>query len=184
MRVKSEKPNRSSLRLPFYDYTQPGAFFITVCTHCREPILGKTVDGNGCLNAYGQIVQEEWQRTAQIRPNLMIDAFIVMPNHIHGIIIIHHQSRGTMHRAPTPQLERFGHPTSNSIPTIIRGFKSAVTQRVNQLRGTPYSPVWQRNYYEHVIRNEADLEEICEYIANNPLKWLEDENHPVNIRRS
>ena len=77
--------------------------------------------------------------------------------------------------------ERFGKPTSNSIPTIIRGFKSSVTRRVNELRGTPGSPVWQRNYYEHVIRNEIDLEEIRQYIGNNPFKWLEDENHPANI---
>jgi len=87
-----------------------------------------------------------------------------------------------MHRAPTPQFEQFGRPTANSVPTIIRGIKSSVTLQINVIRRTPRLPVWQRNYYEHVIRNEIDLEEIREYIQTNPLKWLEDENHPANIR--
>jgi REP element-mobilizing transposase RayT len=87
-----------------------------------------------------------------------------------------------MHRAPTPQFEQFGRPTANSIPTIIRGFKSSVTQRIIKIRAIPGAPVWQRNYYEHVIRNEIDLEETREYIENNPLKWLEDEYYPTNTQ--
>ena len=130
-------------------------------------------------------MEDEWHRTAILRPGVGLDAFCVMPNHVHGIIVLaggHFSAdrRGTMHRAPTTQFEQFGKPTINSIPTIVRGFKSAVTVRINQIRSSPAAPVWQRNYYEHVIRNEIDLEEIREYIENNPLKWLEDKEHPAN----
>jgi len=185
-----ESPNkhRRSIRLKEYDYGQPGAYFVTVCTHHRECLFGETVDGEIVLSAFGKIAEDEWRRTSQMRGGLRLDESIVMPNHIHGIIVltgnpIPANRRGTMHRAPTPRLEQFGTPTSNSIPTIVRGIKSSVTQRINDLRGTPGRPVWQRNYYEHVIRNEIDLEDIREYIQNNPLKWLEDENHPGNMKK-
>jgi len=189
MRDKNQTLNRRSIRLKEYDYGQPGAYFVTLCTHRRECLLGENVEGKVTLNEYGKIVEEEWHKTKQMRQGVDLDAFIVMPNHIHGILVlmgipISTDRRGTMHRAPTPRFEQFGRPTSNSIPTIIRGIKSSVTQRINHLRGTHGQPVWQRNYYEHVIRNEIDLEEIREYIQDNPLKWLEDENHPANIKKS
>jgi len=180
---KNEKPNRRSIRLANYDYSQTGAYFITLCIQNRQCLFGQIMEGEMELNEYGQIVQAEWLKTAQIRTNLVMDEFIAMPNHVHGIIVINNPRRGTMHRAPTPIIEQFGKPVSNSIPTIIRGFKSAVTTRINKMRNTPAIQVWQRNYYEHVIRNEIDLEEIREYIQKNPLKWLEDENHPANMEK-
>lgn len=133
------------------------------------------------LNRYGEIVNSEWLKTINMRRNLMLDAYIIMPNHIHGIIFISDfdSRRGTLQRAPT--FERFGKPVSNSIPTIIRLFKSSVTKQINALRGTPEMPVWQRNYYEHVIRNEDDLSEIREYILNNPLKWDLDSENPKTL---
>jgi putative transposase len=162
---------------------------VTICTHQRECLFGEIVDREIVLSAFGKIVGDEWHGTSQMRRGLHLDEFIVMPNHIHGIIVltgipIPAIRRGTMHRAPTPGLEQFGRPTLNSIPTIVRRIKSSVTQRINGIRATPGQPVWQRNDYEHVIRNEIDLEEIREYIRNNPLKWLEDENHPEKIKKS
>jgi putative transposase len=180
---KNEKPNRRSIRLKDYNYSQAGAYYMTICTHNRECLFGQIDEGEIELNEQGQIVQAEWYKTAQIRPNLAMDEFIVMPNHIHGIIFINNPSRGTMHRAPTPIVEQFGKPVSNSLPTIIRGFKSAVTTRIKRIRNTYAIPVWQRNYYEHIIRNEIDLEEIRKYIQTNPLKWLEDENHPAHMEK-
>ncbi len=174
------KGRRHSIRLRNFDYTQQGAYFLTICTHERKSLFGRIINGEMRLNTYGRIVEEEWEKTAQIRSNLTMDRFIVMPNHIHGIVVI---SRGTMHRAPTSTFESFGKLVSNSIPTIVRGFKSAVTTRINAIRNSSHKPVWQRNYYEHVIRNEIDLKEIYEYINSNPLKWLEDENNPVNLKR-
>ena len=108
---------RRSIRLKGYDYTQAGAYFVTVVTYGRECLFGDVVDGDMVLNENGQIIVEEWVRTADIRPNVSLDVFIVMPNHIHSIIMIA-DGRGTLQRAPTT--ERFGQPTSNSIPTIIR----------------------------------------------------------------
>ena len=156
--------NRRSIRLQHYDYSQAGGYFVTICTKNHKCLFGQIIKGEMELNGYGQIVQAEWLKTAQIRTNLVVDEFIAMPNHVHGIIVINNLSRGTMHRAPTPIREQFGKPVSNSIPTIIRGFKSAVTIRIRKLLRDPDFLVWQRNYYEHVIRNETDLEEIREYI--------------------
>ena len=166
---------RRSIRLKGYDYTQAGAYFVTVVTYGRECLFGDVVDGDMVLNENGQIIVEEWVRTADIRPNVSLDVFIVMPNHIHSIIMIA-DGRGTLQRAPTT--ERFGQPTSNSIPTIVRLFKSVTTKRINVVRGMPGSAVWQGNYYEHIIRDEDDLCRIREYIVNNPLQWEVDRENP------
>jgi REP element-mobilizing transposase RayT len=187
-RSDSNQRSRRSIRLKEYDYSQAGAYFVTVCTHRKKCLFGEIAKGKIVLNAFGKIVGEEWIRTKQMRRGVDLDVFIVMPNHIHGIIILtgtpfSANRRGTMHRAPTPQFEQFGRPTANSIPTIIRGFKSSVTQRIIKILAIPGAPVWQRNYYEHVIRNEIDLEETREYIENNPLKWLQDEYHITNTQK-
>ncbi len=128
------------------------------------------------LNELGRIVKEEWLRTGRIRQNLEIDEFIVMPNHIHGILNITDNGRGTLQRAPTE--EQFGKPVSNSIPTIVRLFKSTTTKQINKFRNKPSVLVWQRNYYEHIIRDDKELQAIREYIRYNPLKWNEDEENP------
>ena len=176
MRNAPEKHHRRSIRLKGYDYSQPGAYFVTICVYNRACLFGDVAEGEMRLNAFGEIVHQEWLRTADIRPNVELDAFVVMPNHIHGIIILHDDGRGTLQRAPT-KTERFGKPTPNSIPTIVRLFKSATTKRVNEMRRTPGVPVWQRNYYEHIIRDDESMNRIREYIAQNPLRWhLDREN--------
>lgn len=110
----------------------------------------------------------------------MLDAFVVMPNHVHGIIALaDHDGRGTSQRGPT--IERFGKPTSDSIPTILRLFKSATTKRINEMRDTPGLPVWQRNYYEHIIRNESSLDRIRQYIFDNPARWAIDRENPQAV---
>ena len=195
MPYNSEKHHRRSIRLKGYDYTQPGAYFITIVTQNRASILGEVVDGETRLNEHGEIVREEWLQTAILRPRVILDQFIVMPNHIHGIIMLtDDHGRGTLQRAPTqraptqraPNMERFGKPTSDSIPTIVRLFKSATTKRINEMRGLPGSPVWQRNYYKHIIRNVGagsepapTLHRIREYILTNPLRWAVDRENPA-----
>ncbi|MEW6368810.1 MAG: hypothetical protein AB1714_29630 [Acidobacteriota bacterium] len=126
------------------------------------------------LNRMGTIVAEEWVKTPQLRPNVGLDAWVIMPNQIHGIVLIS-DGRGTARRAPT--MERFGAPVVGSLPTVVRAFKSATTKRINDLRCTPATTVWQRNYYEHVIRDEGDLMRARWYIAGNPAKWVQDEHH-------
>lgn len=164
--------HRRSVRLKGHDYAQPGAYFVTMCTRDRECLFGEIVDGEMRLNEYGMAVRDEWLRTAELRENVELDAFVIMPNHLHGIVMIT-QGRGTACRAPT---EAFGKPVADSVPTIVRAFKSASTKHINQIRNTPGTPVWQRNYYEHVIRNDAELNAVREYILANPATWTTDEN--------
>ena len=171
--------HRRSIRLKGYDYSQAGLYFITMCAQNRLCLFGKIVDdGRGtmicALNEYGRIAEKEWIKTPKMRPNIRLDVFVIMPNHIHGIIEINEiaDGRGTTHRAPT--VEQFGKPTANTIPTIIRGYKSSVTKQINILRNQTGVRVWQRNYYEHIIRDEKSYFQIAEYIQTNPLKWQND----------
>ena len=138
------------------------------------------------MNEFGELVKTEWQKTGIIRPNIVIDAFVIMPNHLHGILIINDDfcyCRDTLQRVSTigrkinenNQIEQFGKPTKNSIPTIVRLFKSTTTKQINQIRQTPGIPVWQSNYYEHIIRDIDDLSRIRHYIADNPKIWNNDE---------
>jgi len=186
MALFKDKYRIESIRLPGHDYSSPGAYFITICTHNRQFLFGNIVDGEIMLNKFGELVKTEWQKTGIIRPNIVIDAFVIMPNHLHGILIINDEfcyGRDTLQRVSTigrktnenNQIEQFGKPTKNSIPTIVRLFKSTTTKQINQIRQTPGIPVWQRNYYEHIIRDTDDLSRIRHYIANNPKNWKNDE---------
>ncbi|RMF23817.1 MAG: transposase, partial [Bacteroidetes bacterium] len=137
--------HRRSIRLKGYDYTQPGAYFITICTHRRAPLFGRVVDGAMVLNEYGEAAQACWDEIPTHFPHVELDAYVVMPNHIHGILWI--TDVGARHAVPqqhaVPQhavpphgpIEQFGKPVPGSIPTIVRSFKSAVTRRINILRG-------------------------------------------------
>lgn len=159
-------------------------------------VYGDIFDGTMQINEYGQVVQNEWMKTADVRTNVELDEFVVMPNHIHGIIVL--SDVGARRRLALPDREetddlsktdqnRATHrvaPTavSGSVGAIVGQFKSIVTKHINRIRNTPDRPVWQRNYYEHVIRGDEDFNRIREYIINNPLQWAEDENNPVNIK--
>jgi putative transposase len=172
--------HRRSVRLPGYDYGQAGGYFVTICAHQRACLFGDIVDGETHLSAFGQVVAEIWEGMPEHHPHVELDAFVVMPNHVHGIL--HILRRGTACRAPTYTTARFAEPVPGSLPTIIRSFKSAVTKRINEIRGTSGQPVWQRNYYEHVIRTQDDLDDIRQYILGNPAKWSEDHDNPQNYR--
>lgn len=179
------KYDRQSIRLLDYDYAQEGAYFITLCIQDKKCLLGKIVDGTMRLNRYGQIVDEEWFKTAEIRPEIELGDYVIMPNHFHGIIHIakrrgdppvalNKSRKGDRRVAPTG-------PKPGSIGAIIAGFKSASSKKINVLRNTPNLRVWQRNYYEHVIRNDKDHCQIIEYITNNPQQWAEDSLYPDNL---
>ena len=215
MTMFKDKYRVESIRLPGYDYPQPGAYFITIVTHNRQCSFGNIIDDEMMLNEFGVLVQNEWLKTGIIRPNINIDAFVIMPNHLHGIIIItdnddghsrdsRDSRRDTLQRVSTitdtdtitntdtntdtdtitdtemgtetdtGTIEQFGKPTKNSIPTIVRLFKSTTTKQINQMRQTPMQPLWQRNYFEHVIRDDNELTRIHQYIINNPKRWEED----------
>jgi len=178
--------HRRSIRLPAYDYTQPGAYFVTVVTHQRQCLFGEIVDGQVLVSSYGEAVGEEWLRSTQIRREMQLDAFVVMPNHIHGIVIIGEtvgaHGRAPLHRA-APHRAPLPHRAPRSIGSFVAGFKSAVTRRINEMRGTPRLPVWQPNYYEHVIRDEEELNRIRQYIIENPARWEDDVENP-DVRRN
>jgi len=173
MRYDAEKHHRRSIRLRGYDYAQAGAYFVTICTQNRECLFGEIVDGQVALNVPGEVVAEEWLRSARIRGEIELDAFVVMPNHLHGIVVI--RDVGAHGRAPLPSPP---HRPPRSLGSFVAGFKSVSTKRINAIRGTPGVPVWQRNYREHVIRDDHDLGRVRRYIAENPLRWDEDPENP------
>lgn len=172
MENENNKYYRRSIRLKEFDYASPWWYYVTICTHERRCLFGRIQNGQMYLNELGEIVEKGWMNTKNIRPNVELDEFIIMPNHLHGIIII---ERGVLQYAPTDEIKF--HSPSQSLGAIVRGFKSSVTKQINELRQTPSQPVWQRNYYEHIIRNQKDLERIRHYIHFNVSKWQGDENH-------
>jgi REP element-mobilizing transposase RayT len=163
MPYNPEHPRRNSLRLKGYDYTQPGAYFVTICTHNRECFLGEIVGGIVHLNQYGKIVAETWQWLEQRYPYIELDAWVVMPNHLHGIIVI---------------TDRFADLKRKSLGRLVGAFKTVSAREINQLRQMSGCPVWQRDFYDRINRNERSLERIRQYIADNPLKWHEDTENP------
>ena len=192
---------RHSIRLAGYDYSQPGVYFVTICTCGRNPLFGNVVDCQIRLNERGRVAQVYWFDIPVHFPNSTLDEFVIMPDHVHGIIVITDvvfegtpvagepvagvrvvgtQVVGTQiarvsvvgapvvivgaqHAAPQ-QLQ------PGSIPVIVRSYKSAVTKHIREMCGMAGTPVWQRNYWEHIIRNEDELERIRDYIRNNPIK--------------
>jgi len=170
--------HRRSIRLKEYDYTKAGAYFVTIVTYQREPLFGEIVDGVMNLNVYGEIARREWFKTDELRPyvELYEDEFVVMPNHAHGIIHTagaERRSALTMDAAGIAENEK-PHVDAGSLGAIVRAYKSAVTYAINAARQSRGVFVWHRNYHEHIIRDDADLNRIRDYITNNPLKWTED----------
>ena len=205
MKYDPEIHHRRSIRLKGYDYTQPGAYFITLVTYQRNEIFGEVVDDEMKLSTLGHIVYDEWMRSIQIRKEIRLyeDEFVVMPNHIHAIVWMVNPIVGADGVRPSD-------PPSNKIITanpnqtlvvrsrgeigvigegarraplrgmslgaFIAGFKSTVTSRAR--RELNMTGIWQRNYYEHIIRNETEFKHIWDYIDDNPRKWQEDKLHP------
>jgi len=172
-----EKDGRSSFRLKDYDYSQAGAYFVTICTQKGKSILGKVVEEEMVLNKYEQIVEQSWNELSSHFLNTEMDWFVVMPNHIHGIIAIDDECRGGV-SPPMGESAFGGSPLQKPrLGQIVAYFKYQTTKLINESRSTPGMRVWQRNYYEHVIRNENKLNKIRYYIQTNPLKWhLDREN--------
>ncbi len=174
---------RRSIRLRGYDYAQAGFYFVTICVRDRECMFGETVDNDVRLSKYGTLVAQAWEDLPNHYPHIELDRFVVMPNHFHGIVVLtpvgvglesaHSDVRSTVRAGLKPA------PTKrHGLPEIVRGFKTFSARRINEIRQTPGTSVWQRNYYEHVIRDESDYNRIAEYIANNPQRWVEDSLHP------
>lgn len=173
MPYDSQFHHRRSIRLRGYDYTSAGAYFVTICAQGRECLFGEVSGGWMRLGTLGECVASVWQAIPDHFPGVELDARVVMPNHMHGIIVL----VGAKHlrSAANASPLRGSHGTQPaSLAAIIQNFKSVSTRKINVARGTPGARVWQRNYYEHVVRGEADLRRIHDYIAHNPAKWETD----------
>jgi len=231
LRARLARHHRRSIRLRGYDYTRAGAYFVTICTHNREWVFGDVVDGTMQLNDAGRIVYDTWNDLPTHYSYAELDAVVVMPNHVHGVVVLSDANQRTVGAgfkpAPTNRDESNGNggpglrddgmnrdesngnggpglrdankctvgagfkpaPTNRDndaagdnrrspLSEIVRGFKTFSARRINEMRGTPGLPVWQRNYYEHIIRNADSLHRIRQYIADNPGRWEFDRNSP------
>lgn len=157
-----------NIRLKNFDYSQPGAYFITVCSFQRQNVFGNINSAEMSLNQYGEIVKSAWSQLPQHFPLMVCDSFVAMPNHIHCIIVLN----GLMNAAQSTQTK------TPELYNIVRCLKIFSTREINALRNTPGATVWQRNYYERVIRNEDELNRIRTYIISNPMLWMHDKENP------
>jgi REP element-mobilizing transposase RayT len=183
-----QKHHRQSIRLKSFDYSSAGAYYVTIVAWRRESLFGEVVDGEMKLNRYGEIVRKWWYEIPIHFPNIEVGAFTIMPNHVHGIIFIV-ERRGTV---PVPN-DKIPHCTKGGetpplrMPTlgqIVAYFKYQSTKEMNLLDNTgTVTKFWQRNYHEHVIRNDKDLQNKTDYIEANPLLWEQDDQNPVNANK-
>jgi putative transposase len=180
-----QKHHRRSIRLQGYDYSQPGAYFVTIVAYQRECLFGEIVDGEMKLDQCGKIVSRAWHDLPHHYPHIELGAFCIMPNHVHAIIILIDDGTGgstelTEASSRYWQTRPYKTMKRHGLPEIIRAFKSFSAKRINKLRHTPGIPVWQRNYYEHVIRNEREMDHISRYIESNPARWMVHDENPLN----
>ena len=231
MPYNSNIHHRRSIRLKGYDYTQQGAYFVTICTHQRNCLFGEIVDGEIKLNTNGEIARGSWLSIPRHFKNVELDEFVIMPNHLHGIIIIEssevagealanqdfsqsfsevagealanqdfsqsfsevagealanqdfskQQNLSSQCFAPTVhtgETVKINGTKPQSLAAITQNYKSVSTRQINRMNKAKGNVIWQRNYYEHIIRNEEALNNIREYIVNNPINWVKDQENP------
>ena len=169
--------HRRSIRLPSYDYAARGGYYVTICAQEREPVFGRIRDGKMVLNEAGKIVEHTWFGLPRHNDHIELDEFVVMPDHFHGIIhIVGAGSKPAPDSAPDrgyamcPRGAGLEPAPTHGLPEIVRQFKTFSARRINAANNTLGMPVWQRNYYEHIIRNETELNQIRRYIQENPLR--------------
>jgi putative transposase len=169
-----DRPQRRSTRLKGFGYASNSGYVVTICAYNRRAVFGWVSDGTMHLSRLGGIVEAEWRRTALIRPDVILDEFMVMPNHLHGIVILNLVEARTSIR-----VEDDGLPPApvRTLGAIVRGFKSAVTARTRRCQPPVDEPIWQRNFHDHIIRNYGELEKYREYIHNNAKQWELDRYH-------
>ncbi len=175
-----QKHHRRSIRLKGYDYSQAGLYFITICCQNKECLFGQIVNNEMILNNAGKYADKCWLEIPQHLPNAILHEHIIMPNHVHGIIELSDVGAENflpLQQSNEPKQNDFQKMIPRSIGSIVKGFKIGVTKWMRSVRMEdfpPQRPVWQRNYYEHIIRNEQSYQVISEYIINNPAQWEED----------
>ena len=163
--------DRKSMRLKGYDYSRPGAYFITIVSAARQHLFGNIQNGVVSLNRFGEFVQWHWQQIPAFHPHIQLDAFVVMPDHIHGIIILNDTVSGVVEKKLIHRSLKPNGTLPGSISQVIQNFKSVTTRKIRQLSEQRDMEVWQRNYYDHIIRNQDEWKKIHLYILANPEKW-------------
>ncbi|AFZ56567.1 transposase [Anabaena cylindrica FACHB-243] len=230
MPYNPEIHHRRSIRLKEYNYTQIGAYFVTICTYQRNCLFGEIVDGEMKLNTNGEIAKGCWLSLPRHFQNVELDEFVIMPNHLHGIIILvksaalakqdfsqsfseavgealakqdfsqsfsaaegealanlNDQQQPNLSSqcfAPTGEKIKINGTKPQSLAAIIQNYKSVSTRQINRINKDKGNVIWQRNYYEHIIRNEEALNNIRQYIVTNPISWAEDQENPANVKTS
>jgi REP element-mobilizing transposase RayT len=169
MRYDPDRQHRQSIRLSHYDYSRVGAYFLTICVHDRESLLGQVENGKVVLNRAGRAVEWTWADLPRHYSHAIVDELVVMPNHVHGIVRLEELP-------PDSDV-----PRRHALPEIVRAFKSYSARRINKGRHTPGHPVWQRNYHERVIRDEEEMLRVRQYIRDNPLRWDIDPENPASF---
>jgi REP element-mobilizing transposase RayT len=188
MKYNPECHHRRSIRLKGYDYSQAGAYFVTIVTKDQVCLFGEVVGEGMRLNEYGVIADHVWLAIPDHFLSVELDDYIIMPNHIHGIIVIT-ETVGATHASslqnmsPLQNMSSMPGPQPQSVSSIVGSLKSAVTKRINEIRQTFGTPIWQRNYYEQIIRDEESLQRIRQYILDNPAQWAFDKENPAAIQR-
>ncbi len=194
MKKDLERYHRRSIRLRGYDYAQAGAYFVTICTRDSECLFGDVVDGEMHPNEFGRLAMDAWSALPDHFPSVILDAFVVMPNHPHGILNIDDRRGGETvgeggetprqgGETPALPIARQGGETPPLLGQIVAYYKYDSTRQINLIRGCPGSKVWQRNYYEHIIRNDREWDAIRAYIIANPAQWSVDVDNPVRFSK-
>jgi putative transposase len=180
MTFDPSRHHRRSVRLHGYDYAQEGAYFVTVCIQGKACLFGEVVDGAMRLNEAGRMVEEWWNELKCKFPDREIDEYVVMPNHFHGIVIV---GADLCVRPDVARQSKEGAHAGAPLPKIIQWFKTMTTNAyLHGIKGNGWPPfpgrLWQRNYYEHIIRDEASLDRIRQYVLDNPGRWADDPENP------
>ncbi len=200
-RPADNSPRRKSIRVPDYDYTLAGSYFLTICAAGMRCVFGQVAAEGVRLSPLGEAIRDCWLQMPRHFETVELDEFVIMPNHLHAILVnwAARDRTGTACRAPAdprapeiafppyrtahPNPERFGKPVAGSLPTMVRSFKSAATKAARERRLWDAGPLWQRGYYEHIIRKTESLQEIRAYIRDNPQRWFEKHNGQEIQRR-
>lgn len=178
---------RRSIRLKDYDYSQAGAYFVTVCAWRKENMFGEISEGKVSYSDVGEIISDVWRKLPDRFASIELDEFVIMPNHIHGIIVLNVGAGPCACPDSITGQPQGVAPTKLSLPDAVHRYKSFTTAEyrigVAQLDWMPFhGKLWQRNYYEHIIRDEGEMHSIREYIRCNPLGWDQDDENPESLR--
>ena len=170
-------PTRRSIRLKGFDYSDPALYFITICSHKRRILFGSVIEDKMALNSVGELIGECWAAIPNHFDGIELNASVVMPNHLHGIVIILAKPLQAVKFSDKNKYTEFGNPAIHSLATIVRSFKGAVTRLARERRLIRTHPVWQRGYFERVIRTGEEYADTSRYILENPLRWSVDEDN-------